>query len=205
LDIPNFKRKLVNLQRQAYQLQSKMDRYKNAHPGDYKSKERYRVLKREWKRAWEQIDAIHDEMAKQVATRIVAACEHEGVQVIRLEDLGWAKHSAKKGAGLFLATWQVHWFFSRIQALVSSMARRAGMFVEMVNPRDTSKKCHECKTLGDRNGKTFTCKNDRCGQQLDSDLNAARNILVAPLSAGATRSRGGCPLPPTPLTAASWT
>jgi uncharacterized membrane protein YtjA (UPF0391 family) len=35
----------------------------------------------------------------------------------------------------------------------------------------------------------------------ESDLNAARNILVAPLSARATRSRGGCPLPPIPLTA----
>jgi IS605 OrfB family transposase len=150
LSFPNFKRKLVNLQRQAYQLQSKLDRFKNAHPGDYKSKQGYFVLHREWTRAWEQINNIHDEMSKQVATRIVAACEHEGVQVIRMEDLSWAKHTAKQEAGYFLATWQVHWFYSRIQDLVSSMARRAGMFVEMVDPRYTSKDCHECKRRGDR-------------------------------------------------------
>jgi IS605 OrfB family transposase len=199
--LPNFKRKLVNLQRHTSWLKSKVDTLKNEQPGTYKSSHEYFVLHREWKRAWKQIDDIHDEVAKQVATRIVAACEHEGVQVIRMEDLSWSKHSAKKDVGLFLATWQVHWFFSRIQAVVASIATRKGMFVELVNPRNTSKTCSECHVLGNRDGKTFHCTNHRCGFTLDSDLNAARNILVAPLSAMATRSRGGCPLPPIPLTA----
>ena len=76
----------------------------------------------------------------------------------------------------------------------------------MVNPRNTSKRCSKstCKVPGKRDRKTFRCTDHRCGLSLDSDRNAARNILVAPLSAGATRSRGGCPLPPTPLTATAW-
>jgi transposase len=198
---PNFKRKLVNLQRHVHWLKSKVDTLKNEQPGTYKTSHEYFILHREWKRAWKQVNDIHDEIAKQVGTRVVAACERDGVQVIRLEDLSWAKHSAKKDVGLFLATWQVHWFFSRIQAVVASIATRKGMFIELVNPRNTSKKCSECGMIGKRDGKTFHCTNERCGFTLDSDLNAARNILVAPLSARATCSRGGCPLPPIPLTA----
>ena len=77
---------------------------KSEQPGTYKNSHEYFILHREWKRAWKQVNDIHDEIAKQVGTRIVAACEQEGVQVIRLEDLSWAKHSAKKDVGLFLAT-----------------------------------------------------------------------------------------------------
>jgi hypothetical protein len=87
------------------------------------------------------------------------------------------------------------------EPVVTSIATRKGMFIELVNPRNTSKKCSACGTIGKRDGKTFHCTNDRCGLTLDSDLNAARNILVAPLSARATCSPGGCPLPPIPLTA----
>ncbi|MBD3186947.1 transposase [Candidatus Bathyarchaeota archaeon] len=83
------------------------------------------------------------------------------------------------------------------------MARREAMFVELVNPGNTSQKCSRCGTIGERKGKTFHCTNLECGLVLDSDLNAARNIHVAPLSAGATRSRGGCPLPSIQLTAAA--
>lgn len=198
--IPNLKRKLVSLQKEGYRKKSKVDRYKNKHPKTFKKHRKYFKLRREWKRIWMKINNIHEELAKQVATRFVAVCEHERVQVIRMEDLSWSKCSSKKKVGLFLATWQVHWFYSQVQAHVSSIARRKGMFVELVNPRNTSKKCSRCGEIGERKGKTFHCTNPECGLTLDSDLNAARNIHVAPLSAGATRSRGGCPLPPIQLT-----
>ncbi|MBD3186454.1 IS200/IS605 family element transposase accessory protein TnpB [Candidatus Bathyarchaeota archaeon] len=190
--IPNLKRKRVSLQKEAYRKKSRADRYRNKHPGTFKKHHKYFTLRREWKRAWMKIRNIHEELAKQVATRFVAACEHEGVQVIRLEDLSWSRCLSRKNSGLFLATWQVHWLYSELQAHVTSMARREGMFVELVNPRNTSQKCSQCRTIDERKGKTFHCTNFECGLVLDRDLNATRNIHVAPLSAGATRSRDGC-------------
>jgi IS605 OrfB family transposase len=199
--IPNFKRKLVSLQKEGHRQKSKLDRYRNKHPKAFKRHRKHFKLRREWKRTWMKINNIHEELAKQVATRFVSVCEHEQVDVIRMEDLSWSKCSSRKNVGLFLATWQVHWFYSQVQAHVATMARRKGMFVELVNPRNTSKKCSRCGNHGERKGKTFRCTNPACGLVLDSDLNAARNIHVAPLSAVATRSRGGVPLHPIPLTA----
>jgi len=198
--IPNFKRKLVSLQKEGYRQKSRLDRYRNKHPKIFKRHRKYFKMRREWKRTWMKINNIHEELAKQVATRFVSVCEHERVQVIRMEDLSWSTCSSRKKVGLFLATWQVHWFYSQVQAHVASMARRKGMFVELVNPRNTSRKCSRCGKPGERKGKTFHCTNPACNITLDSDLNAARNIHVAPLSAVATRSRGGVPLHPIPLT-----
>ncbi|MHA1379840.1 MAG: zinc ribbon domain-containing protein, partial [Candidatus Helarchaeota archaeon] len=47
----------------------------------------------------------------------------------------------------------------------------------------------KCGKLGKRVGKLFTCSS--CGFQLDSDLNAARNIIVTPNSSTAIRGGGG--------------
>ncbi|MBD3188752.1 transposase [Candidatus Bathyarchaeota archaeon] len=69
-----------------------------------------------------------------------------------------------------------------------------------VNPNITFKICNHCGKIGEKKGKPFRCTNLECGPTLDSDFNAARGIHVAPLSPGATRARGGCPLPPIQVT-----
>ena len=156
---------------------------------------KYQRLRREWKRVWRKIKNLHLELARQLATRVIAACQHHEVNVLRLEDLSWAKHSGKNEVGYFLATWQVHWFFAKVQALLVPMVERNGIQVEWVNAKNTSQRCSRCGKLGTRMNKIFKCP--QCGLELDSDLNAARNIQVAPLSPAAIRGRGGCPLPPT--------
>jgi transposase len=125
---------------------------------------------------------LHEEMARQVATRLVAACKYYHVQVLRFEDLSWSHHSAKRVSGAWLSAWQVHWFFSQVQARAALLARLAGIAVELVDARGTSKRCSACNTTGIRKGKTFSCTNDGCKKVVDSDLNAARNVRIAPIS-----------------------
>jgi transposase len=121
-------------------------------------------------------------MARQVATHIVAACVHHGVGVLRFEDLSWSSHAAKRESGPWLASWQVHWFFSEVQERATRLARLAGIAVEFVDARGTSKRCSACGATGNRDGKTFTCKDERCKKMVDSDLNGARNVRIAPTS-----------------------
>jgi transposase len=179
---PNLKRELVTLALQARALQQKKDRLRRRYRGFYRHVWQCFVTRREWQRCWRKMRHVHEEMARQVATRLVAACRHHGVQVLRFEDLSWSRHSAKRVSGAWLSSWQVHWFFSQVQARATLLARLAGIAVELVDARGTSKRCSACNTTGIRAGKTFSCTNDGCKKVMDSDLNAARNVRIAPIS-----------------------
>ena len=125
---------------------------------------------------------MHEEIARQVATRIVAACMHHGVELLRFEDLSWSSHAAKRESGSWLASWQVHWFFSEVQVRATRLARLAGIAVELVDARGTSKRCSACGAIGNRDGKTFSCTNEACKTKIDSDLNGSRNVRIASTS-----------------------
>jgi len=183
----NWKRQLMNLQALVRQRQAALATYKQQAQQQGKPYRHQRVywrLRREWQQAWQKIHALHEEMASQLATRVIAACQHWRVAVLRMEDLSWSHHASKWKVGYFLTTWQIHWFFSRIQAHISDLAQRIGLWMELVDPRDTSKRCSKCGQVhkANRDRKQFHCHNSECGFRLDADLNAARNILVAPLS-----------------------
>ena len=62
------------------------------------------------------------------------------------------------------------------------IARLAGIGVELVNARGTSKRCSACGAVGVRDGKRFSCMMEGCGKKVDSDLNGARNVRLAPTS-----------------------
>ncbi len=195
----NFKRRLTELQQLARQYQSWKDEYaKNykerqkqgliAAQVSYRHKVKYQKWRREWKRSWRKIQGLHQELSHQVATRVVAALERERVRVVLLEDLRWAKQKPREQVGYFLTTWQVHWFYTRVQQLIAAQAHMKGIVIEWVIARGTSVRCshcgHEAKTQ--RAGKTFRCQNLACRQalgkkplQLDADLNGARNIMTA--------------------------
>ena len=181
---PNFKRKLSAIFMHAKNLQAKISSLVEKHGSRKKAKNmiEFQKTRRELKRYWKKIRHVHEEMAVQVATRIVSACDNHDVQVIRFEDLSWSKHSSKRKGGYWLSSWQIHWFHGRIQAATTQLARVAGIAVEKVNAENTSKRCSNCQKKGLREGKTFTCTNPGCEMKLDSDLNAARNVAVAPRS-----------------------
>ncbi|MFX0095496.1 MAG: zinc ribbon domain-containing protein, partial [Candidatus Hodarchaeota archaeon] len=189
----NIKRHLFNLREEAQRLQSQKDTYRSNHQKSYRTKVKYKRLKREWQRIWNHIRGIHEDMAKQIATRIVRVSQAYNSQIIRFEDLKWGQATNKEDAGYWLVTWQVHWFHSEIIRHTQMLATRQGIKVELVVAKGTSYRCSSCGKTGERTGKMFCCPH--CQRQLDSDLNAARNIAVAPISPDATRVRGELPYP----------
>ena len=194
-EVFNVKRRLTNLLERAWQYQRLTQRYTNRHPRIHRVKQKFFRLRREGQWIWRKIHALHEELTKQIATRLLAVLQYHHVNVLRLEDLSWAKHARKQEVGYFLATWQVHWFFAQVQDHLAEMAVRVGIYVEWVDPRHTSTRCSHCGARGTRYKKQFTCPH--CGFQLNDDLNAARNIITAPISPFATRMRGRGPFPPT--------
>ena len=180
--IPNVKRQLIATIRQARVLQRQKDLLRQRFGKRSRHAWRYFVARREWQRCWRRVRHLHEEMARQVATRIVAACVHHGVELLRFEDLSWSSHASKRESGSWLASWQVHWFFSQVQERATRLARLAGIAVELVDARGTSKRCNACGATGNRDGKTFTCTNENCKKKVDSDLNGGRNVRTAPTS-----------------------
>ncbi|MFX1294882.1 MAG: zinc ribbon domain-containing protein [Promethearchaeota archaeon] len=65
--------------------------------------------------------------------------------------------------------------------------------MEWVDLRHSSTRCSRCCELGTCYKKQSTCPH--CGFQLNDDLNAARNIIIAPISPCATRMRDRGPVP----------
>ncbi|MFX1294142.1 MAG: hypothetical protein ACFFD2_04700 [Promethearchaeota archaeon] len=100
-----MKRRPTNLLKRAWQYQRQTWGYANRHPGIHRRKQKYFRLRRELQRTWRKIHALHEELAKQIATRLVAVLQSQQVQVLRLEDLSWAKTARKQEVGYFLATW----------------------------------------------------------------------------------------------------
>ena len=130
------------------------------------------------KSKWRKIKRIHMEMVHQISTRIIAYLNYFDVSRLVLEDLKWSKHSLKTEVGYFLSSWQIHWFFAQVQDTLKNMAKLRGITVEMVNPKYSSKYCWKCGQRGGRAGKTFICTSNACMKyQVDSDLNAARNLI----------------------------
>lgn len=70
-----------------------------------------------------------------------------------------------------------NWAFFQLGAFVSYKAKRAGVPVVFVDPRNTSRQCRECGCIDKKNRTnqaTFSCIS--CGHHAPADLNAARNI-----------------------------
>ncbi|MHA1911557.1 MAG: zinc ribbon domain-containing protein [Candidatus Kariarchaeaceae archaeon] len=138
------------------------------------SMERWRARTTE-KIKWTKVSNTHRELVRQISTRMIALLLHYNVGTLVLENLKWSRNSPKSKVGYFLAHWQVHWFFAQVQKRLEEQCLQHGIRVEKVNPAYSSKTCSKCGLKGKRNGKHFTCE---CGFSLDSDLNAARNLII---------------------------
>lgn len=79
-----------------------------------------------------------------------------------------------------------NWAFFQLRTYLSYKSVLAGVKLILVNPAWTSRSCHKCLHLGDRNGKRFSCSN--CGNRCDADYNGSKNI--AALGSLVNRPRG---------------
>ena len=69
------------------------------------------------------------------------------------------------------------WAFGQLRAFVEYKAGLAGVPVEIVDPRNTSRtcsRCGHCEQANRKNQATFSCRH--CDSSLHADVNAARNI-----------------------------
>lgn len=68
------------------------------------------------------------------------------------------------------------WAFFQLRMFLLYKGIKFGVEVHLVDPRYTSKTCHVCNVLGNRQGKKFSCLNVPCGWKGDADENGAKNI-----------------------------
>lgn len=66
------------------------------------------------------------------------------------------------------------WAFYQLEQFILYKSALAGVEVRFVNPRNTSKTCAKCLSLGSRQKHKFKCT--QCGNVADADLNASQNI-----------------------------
>ena len=81
-----------------------------------------------------------------------------------------------------------NWAFYQFRQFLTYKGMKFGVEVRLVDPRYTSKTCHCCQVIGNRQGKKFECLNVACGWVGDADVNGAKNI--ATLGAIVNRPRG---------------
>jgi len=109
-----------------------------------------------------------------ISKALVQFASHYSKPAIAIEDLTGIRKSTKHRKaqrGDFHS-----WAFYQLRQFLEYKGEMAGIVVQYVNPRNTSKTCSRCGHLedGQRSDLDFRCK--ACGFQLHSDLNASRNI-----------------------------
>ena len=75
-----------------------------------------------------------------------------------------------------------NWSYGQLSTFIKYKAESLGKTVVEVNPKYTSQMCSKCgyTSKSNRTGLTFKCQ--KCGYELNADLNAARNIAVLGMS-----------------------
>jgi putative transposase len=66
------------------------------------------------------------------------------------------------------------WAFAQLRSFLTYKSKLLGIPLEVVPPAYTSQTCSVCHAIGKRRGKVFKCT--YCGNIMDADVNAARNI-----------------------------
>jgi transposase len=179
---------LRRLRRETRHIQQKLHEYKKRcqKRGITRPEEKYKYnsLKRTLSGLWERIRHCNEELIHLLNHVILELATYHKVSEIHVENLKWSRHSRKSKAGKYLAFWQTHWFFSQVQEAVKLQAFLHRIRFKRVNAAYTSKTCSECGERGRVSGKLFTCDNTKSHRggrviELQSDLNAARNIALA--------------------------
>ena len=135
-----------------------------------RTKSAKRVLKRVRRR-----EARHTANTNHIIAKQLVATAERTSRGIALEDLSGIRQrvTAKKDQRARLHSWA----FAQLGAFVEYKARRAGVPVVFVDPRNTSRQCSECWHTHRTNRvdqARFVCRS--CGTVLHADHNGSRNI-----------------------------
>ena len=113
-----------------------------------------------------------------ISKQIVQIAKSKG-KGIAIEDLKGIRFSANKKGRKF-RTRVGKWNFNQLRSFITYKSLLNGIKLVIVPPAYTSKMCHRCFHMGNRQGKKFTCKN--CNSVFDADENAAKNIALLGIS-----------------------
>jgi putative transposase len=109
-----------------------------------------------------------------ISKQIVQLAKSEG-KGIAIEDLKGIRFSANEKGKKF-RTRVGKWNFNQLRSFLTYKSSLNGIKLVVVPPAYTSKTCHNCLHIGNRQGKKFTCSN--CNSVFDADENAAKNIAL---------------------------
>lgn len=106
-----------------------------------------------------------------ISKRIIEMAEREN-KGIAIEDLTHIREKTR----VRKAQRRKHhsWSFAQLRFFLEYKAILAGVPLVVIDPQYTSQICNFCKNIGNRKGSSFKCLN--CGNIVDADVNAARNI-----------------------------
>jgi IS605 OrfB family transposase len=117
---------------------------------------------------------INHEISRQLVNNAVAS-----KRAISLEDLtGIRERTNQQPRNKQERRKSNSWSFYQLRQFLTYKCLLAGVPLILVNPAYTSKSCHKCLHIGNRNGKNFRCVNPSCNWKGDSDLNGAKNIAA---------------------------
>jgi len=109
-------------------------------------------------------------ISKQIVAK--AKDQHKGIAI---EDLYNIRNTANPKSKV-QKTELNKWSFGQLRFFLTYKAKLNGVKLFAIPPAYTSKMCSDCLYIGERNGKQFNCKN--CGNKMDADYNAAKNIAT---------------------------
>jgi putative transposase len=145
------------------------------------------------------LGAMHRHIARQrrdlnhhLSRRLVDRYEliaHEKLQIMNMTrrpaprrsgDGGYEPNGAAAKAGLNREILNAGW--GQLLRMITYKAEEAGRTVIAVDPRNTSRTCHDCGHVDEhsRDGIAFRCT--ACGRTAHADINAAQNIRRAGLA-----------------------
>jgi IS605 OrfB family transposase len=126
-----------------------------------------------------------------ISKHIVAKAKHSHKR-IALEDLRHVRSRTERTVRKSQRQRHSSWAFFQLRAFIAYKAAVAGVPLDLVDPRDTSRTCSRCGHCEDANRKTqaaFVCQNPVCGFAVPADWNAAVNISrAAPSDSLSSRS-----------------
>jgi IS605 OrfB family transposase len=136
------------------------------------------------KEKMKRLDAIKQKEHNYVETMnhklsklVIDYCKQNNIGKIKMEDLTGI---TKDATDYYLKSWAYY----QIESMIKYKSAEAGIEIEYVNPKDTSKMCHCCGVIQEdarskEDVSKFVCQTVDCelfGKSQDADINAAKNI-----------------------------
>jgi len=89
------------------------------------------------------------------------------------------KKGEKREVGKYTADGMLKACWTQLAQFTTYKVQETGKWVEFVNPHNTSKRCSKCGEINEKlkDEEIFVCPNSNCDNELDRDVNAAKNIL----------------------------